>query len=312
MTDKHDSEWSISKFIGDSKNYITNLDPDGITSYLLLKNFIGGELVGFTNSNNYVYLFRDKNIGSKAVTYVDMFVTNPNIKSIDQHIVGRNYNENRQLYNLHTKYNPNIIFKKDLSDYRHKFPLSSFLFILITLSREYDITIDFKRKVSDNLEVGHFLLDIDGVMTNLRDYLDNVTQWLDLLRKEFNTRILDELCNYINELPMLELSGISQRVRNFLTENYCTETKDGGFNSITETNIVYIKRLMAFYNNIIFNNDGGDIGLGFDYRMMDVFYGERKLCNSNEIDLSNTFSYAIVRKDKLNISYTEKLKKVIK
>lgn len=300
---------SITKYIGDRNNYIPNLDPDGICSYILLNKFIKGNIVGFTNSKDYVYLLNNLPHSATTVTYIDMFVSNPTIHSIDQHIITRSPKETRELKNKGTKLNPNLIFEQDLTDYRHKFPLSTFLFLLILLNEEYDFDINFHKKIGNSdLELGYFLLDIDGVLTNIMSYGDNVKAWLDKIKNECKvTNIVSKLYGYINQLPTLELKEISDKVRMYLKDNFNTESKDGGFKSINEDNVKNIERIILFYSNILFEEE---LEIPFNLAGMDVYKGDIGFTDTTLIDNIKTFSYAIVRANNNNVSYTTNLRKI--
>lgn len=299
---------SITKYIEDRNHYIPNLDPDGICSFILLNHFIKGEIVGFTNSKDYVYLLSGLTHSASTVTYIDMFVSNPNIHSIDQHIITRNNKETKQVKNLGTKLNPNLLFEQDLTDYRHKFPLSTFLFLLIMLGEEYEINIDWHKKIEGtDLELGYLLIDIDGCLTNLSIYNANVSAWLKKLKNECNNKVMDELYDYMNSLPLLELTDISLRVRKYLKDNFNTESKDGGFKSINENNTKNIESIISFYSRLLFNED---YKITFNLTGMDVYKGDVGLTDVVTIDKLKTFSYAIIKANDNNVSYTTNLRKI--
>lgn len=299
---------SLTEYLNGKNNLLPNLDPDGVFTYTLINKYIPSDMVGFTNSKNHLYLLEGKNHRGSGITYVDMFVTNPVIQSIDQHIITRTPKETANVASWKTKLNPNILFGTDMTDFKHKFPLSTFLFVLILLSEEYDIKIDWHKKITEDLELGHFLMDIDGVLNILNDYNANVNQWFVKLRNNVSrTYMVDEIYDYINTLPVLELKKISDKVRNYLHDNFNAETKEGGYKTLNMNNVKHISALFNFAKEILFD-EKGDIDININN--METWAGTTMVDESQNVNLNETFSYAIVYANGKNFSYTNKLKRL--
>ena len=80
-----------------NKKIIINSDIDGVLSGLILTNFTNCEVVGFSNSDNTVWIDKSKTNSIYDAVYIDMFVSNSNVKCIDQHIVSVNEQHHRIL-----------------------------------------------------------------------------------------------------------------------------------------------------------------------------------------------------------------------
>ena len=91
-----------------NKKIIINSDIDGVLSGLLLHNFLDCEIVGFSNSDNTVWIDKSKVNTIYDAVYIDMFVSNPIVKCIDQHIVSVNSNHHNSIFQ-------NIEIKNSLS-----------------------------------------------------------------------------------------------------------------------------------------------------------------------------------------------------
>ena len=74
-------EWLESR----GNRIITNSDIDGIFSAMLLQKFFGTKVVGITNSANVIMAETWGDFVNAA--YVDMFMADPRVSCIDQHII---------------------------------------------------------------------------------------------------------------------------------------------------------------------------------------------------------------------------------
>ena len=120
-----------------SKNIVINTDIDGFLSGMVLQKYMGCKIVGFTNSEESIWLTPDiKSIYDPK--YVDIFINKPETYCIDQHIVAYNNHHLGKIMSYGTKLNPNLdiekrIFCNDLgpdSNYYHKYPFAKTLNIM--------------------------------------------------------------------------------------------------------------------------------------------------------------------------------------
>ena len=297
---------NLTEFINAKKNIITNIDPDGFFSFALLHKFFGCDLVGFTNSKEYVYLINGKDYSKNHVTYVDMYVCDPTIQSIDQHIVTYSQNENNELLGYGTKLNPNIYHEHSFTNYKVKYPFSTFIYLCTLLEKEgYVIDIDWNKKITDDLDVGSILLRIDGVLTNLADYTDNCINWLKWTEQYCNGgKFIKDMKTYIDgSISVLQTKNISNRVEDYFKMRFHSESKDGGYKSLRDDNFGYVFEFMKFAFEIL------NVDFKFtrkELSEMHVFEGGKNL--SKPLDLKTRqdklFSCAIVNMKENNLSYT--------
>lgn len=303
---------NLTDFLGNRKNVITNIDPDGIFSYALLKKCFDCDLVGFTNSKEYVYLFEGKDYTKKNVTYVDMFVKNKDIFSIDQHIVSYNENDNKELQEYGTKLNPNVWNERSFTNYRIKYPFSTFIYLGTLLDKEgYDIDIDWNKKITDDITLGHILLRIDGVLTNIVDYSENCNKWLEWSKQKSNGgKFIDGLTRFLKEkIYVLDIRKKANDVENFFKERFNSETKDGGFKSLTKENF---SNIFNFFNFSFDCFNIADKSVLNNINHISVYKGERylQIPPTEGILDADIFSYAIVNMKENNFSFTKNIKKI--
>lgn len=302
---------NLTEFIKGRENIITNLDPDGLFSYALLKKVFDCKLVGFTNSKEYVYLFNGMEHSNNKVTYVDMFVNNKEIHSIDQHIVCYTEKENETLQSFGTKLNPNVWHKRSFENYKIKYPFSTFIYLGTLLDREgYDLNIDWHRPITETLELGHVLLRVDGVLTNLVDYSVNCKNWLEW-SKEFSNggSFIKGLCNFLEEsINVLDIKEKAKEVEDFFKQHFRSETKDGGYKSIVWDNLGHIANFSRF-TNFVFDNVSDNIFENVSE--IEIYKGDKLLTTkpNDGILNSDVFSYAIVNMKENNLSLTKNIKK---
>ena len=99
----------LSEFFerANTKNIVINSDIDGFLSGMILQKYYGCEIVGFSNSNNAIWLSPEIHSIYEPV-YIDIFVNHPNVFCIDQHIVAYDDAHLARIALDGTKMNPNI------------------------------------------------------------------------------------------------------------------------------------------------------------------------------------------------------------
>ena len=299
---------NLTEFIKRRNNIITNIDPDGFFSFAILNKFFGSKLVGFTNSKEYVYLADGKDTRRENVTYVDMYVAPNDLQSIDQHIVSYNEKENEFYQNLGTKLNPNVWHNRSFENYKIKYPFSTFIYLCTLLDKEgYDLNIDWHRKITDELELGHILLRIDGVLTNLADYQNNCVAWLKWTT-EFtsNGKFVQGLQEFIKtSVSVIETKNISRKVEDFFKNTFQSESKDGGYKEIRKDNFQQILQFIKFAFQLL-DSDWDD-----KFDSFTIYRGDKVLGTPMDFEnrQKNIFSCAVVSMRENNFSYTTNIVK---
>lgn len=203
---------------------ITNSDLDGILSAsILCKHFPNLKLGGFTNSFDKVWI--NSEVKQNNSIYLDIYMTNPNVLSIDNHII--DFNSEREYSSL--KYNPNIIHKKSLKTYHQKYPFSTFLYIVNILEiNGYTLNIDLNKVIgktnnNENVYVWEVLLRADDTLSNTFLYETNTKYWWKWILSNTNENsLLKQLYNILiyNVKNLDNAKIIKDKVQRFLTEKF--------------------------------------------------------------------------------------------
>ena len=95
------------KILKKDQKFIISADLDGILSALVLQKYLNWQIVGFVTVKTLSGFYQKKK-NFKEIVFIDIFIRNPEIKCIDQHIVCLDHNQSAEMYNSQTKLNPNI------------------------------------------------------------------------------------------------------------------------------------------------------------------------------------------------------------
>ena len=234
----------LRKVFEHNPNIVINTDIDGILCGVLLCNYCGCKVAGFSNSKDTVWLRNDIKSVYEPV-YIDMFVPRKDVYCIDQHIVSVNDQHHDFFVASGTKINPQLdrhrVFQK--WDYTYKYPFGTVHYIIAMLEKE-GLIIDYPslNKVVDKkfcIRLGDLLLRADDAMkTTLNsNYMKNARDWWDWLiglsnKAEAVTRMADFL---YNDTHAEKVETIKTNTKSYLNTNFLSRTSDGGFNQITDS-----------------------------------------------------------------------------
>jgi hypothetical protein len=281
---------------------IGNTDLDGVFSTSLLCNFFPNlKLGGFSNSANRIWL--NKNVNKQNVAYIDIFIANKEILSIDNHIVQL---DNNIVVN-ENKINPNLIRGVGLYSYYKKYPFSTFIFILKMIEKtKGSVNIDIDRIIGyiDNEPVflWEVLLRADDTLLTTYKYFNNAKQWWEwLLNDVTKNSLLSKLYCKVQTVSTQENAmKIKNKVNDFLSLNFgCS---NDGYKYINNNKFA---DFVAFFSEIM----GCKLSFNNEHLMEIALFAKRvKIAdNINEINtlLSNTSikTFAFVKKDELSYSY---------
>ena len=93
-----------------TKQIVINSDIDGFLSGMILQEYYGCEIVGFSNSKESIWL--KPGIDIRSPIYIDIFVRDPKVYCIDQHIVAYDRPHLERISAYGTKLNPNLDLNK--------------------------------------------------------------------------------------------------------------------------------------------------------------------------------------------------------
>lgn len=228
------------------KGVVANTDIDGILSAALLCNlFPHLSILGFTNSCTNIYL--SDNIKKNDVLYVDIFMCNEGVFSVDNHIVGSECNIIENPY----KINPNIFYNIYVERYIQKYPFSTFIFLL-SLIDDKIINIDIDAivgKTSDNEDIflWELLLRADDTLLNTYKYEENTANWWSILLNNSNNPLLEELYKKVCEVNNYKNAyALKEKVQKFLLETF--EIKTDGFKTIEMPNF---KKFFSYLTEVM-------------------------------------------------------------
>ncbi|MCF6351219.1 MAG: hypothetical protein L3J23_09380 [Flavobacteriaceae bacterium] len=301
-----------------NKALIINTDLDGILSGLFLKKYLNCKIVGFSNSAESIWLqtnFTD----FKNVCFIDMYVTNPTLICIEQHIISVNEKHHEKLKKNPKKLNPNLLnpryFLPDTSYYK-KYPFGTIHFIIALLEREkYDLTNLDLYKTTSNLQLIDLILRADDTMktTINSSYIENASEWWSWLQ-EFSKqgKTISKLKNYLDKTTKSTSVSIKSKIAKFLQNNpfYC-DSSDGGIKELTKDNClkentkIYFKFISEITNIESFNLD--EVykpynGIAKRFELTKEF--QEELIERDTINNKKIFSYAFVRSSKRDYNFS--------
>lgn len=251
---------TLIETLKNKKYVVTNSDVDGILSASLLCSvFPNLEIGGFTNSDNKIWVLKD--VSKRNSVYVDIYMCNDEILSIDNHIVSIN---KFVVHNENNKINPNILRKRTFMDYWTKYPFSTFIFILYIMERsgiKINMNIETKIGETNNEDVflWELLLRCDDTLVSTFRYHRNAKEWWDYILSDNKDSVLFQLHNKL--LYEVKNEGnanhIKSKVNLFLKNKFRYINNDG----YKDINIVknefndFTKFISGLYHHVSFSVD---------------------------------------------------------
>ena len=177
------------------------------------------------------------------VIYLDMFVSDPDVPSIDQHIVAVDREHLEQLKNNPLKINPNLERDRMLTnDYYHKYPFGTLHYLIARMCREgIDVKLPDLNKALikyPDITLGKLLLRPDDAMySSLSAYKDNAIEWWQwLIDYSKNSKQIIALRDYIynNEFP--DSKKDKENINAFFMNVLHCQHGDGAFDVISDEN----------------------------------------------------------------------------
>ena len=217
---------TLKEIFEKNKNIIINTDIDGILSGAILQTYYGCKIVGFSNSDEKVWVSPEI-VNIYQPVYIDMYVNKPEVICIDQHIISYDKEHHNKIKSYKTKINPNIefnrTFKGDMDGgFAQKYPFGT-VHYLIALMVKDGIQVDFPRLHSnikykgENFTFIHLLLRADAALQNSLKYKKNTNEWWELLLKS-KSEVIKTLKEYVKGVDLIEADKYSESVGTFLKE----------------------------------------------------------------------------------------------
>lgn len=217
---------------------IINSDIDGLLSGLLLHHYLGCEVVGFSNSWDAVWIDKARLSSIYEGTYIDLYVADPNVLSIEQHIIAVNDEHLGLLKANPNKINPNLerdrIFTNGRS-YQLKYPFGTFHYLCAILESEgVDIDLDLDRS-RNGFSLGDFITRADDALFNSHNqYRANAWDWWEwLLVRSSNGRMTNRFIEFIRRFDIDSSEQNKRRIDSFCSSApYYSGKKDGEYKFI--------------------------------------------------------------------------------
>lgn len=238
---------------------VINTDIDGFLCGMVLQKYFNCIIVGFSNSWDYVWLTPEyeKMVGADAIykpVYIDLFVADPRVVCIEQHIIGYDEDHNKYIQSLKTKINPNLLQHKSFTcDYFHKYPFGTIHF-LITLMEKEGIEVELpdmnsvptEKMAKEKLKVGDIILRADDALfSSLGKYKSNTEQWWPYLQAlSGNAQSLKCMIDYVKNQDPSQNYEVKKRTGKYLYEGFNCDIKRGDYLTVDGS-----------YKNIL-DNDG--------------------------------------------------------
>ncbi len=305
----------------ENNKIVINTDLDGILSGIFLYHFCNCEIVGFSNSIDSIWIDESKCKSIFDAVYIDLFVVNPNVVSIDQHVISIDYQHNNILLKNENKINPNIDnphFHLPNDSYYCKYPFGTIHYIIAQLEKSGIDLSDFKfNEAVENLNFKDYLLRADDAMKTTVDsnYAENAKYWWKWLYEFSNkSNIIRDLTHYLVSLNPEKVATIKTEISKKLKTSFDCDSSDGGIKEIGDTNHK-IKESAKNYFRFIANSCNltcFDLDLkltkvsGANKRITLSENQKKELIENGKINNEVVFSYAFVKSSNKaeNFSYT--------
>ena len=312
-----------------NKDIVINTDIDGFLCGMILQKYYSCRVVGFSNSRETVWLIPEIEDINKPI-YIDLYVANPTVTCIEQHIIAYDKDHHNEICSFGTKINPNLDRKRTFvgdmeSDYYHKYPFGTVHFLITLMAKEginvelpnltksYQIPQAERNGQNISINAGHIILRADDALfSTLSVYRDNALDWWGWLDRKREIPAINELRNFIDDCDSSKASTYKDNMTAFFKALGC-DGIDGAFDTVTDVNGQLLPKVEA-YKNVICKIVGMDLDLPQFYKIHKGQYAIKMVRSQSNMDIlnaENLYSYAFIfgpgsKRD--NFSYTINMK----
>lgn len=292
-------------FIKDRK-CIVNADIDGVISGMLLQHFLNWKVVGYSSccglKDDDLWIEKGNDIDD--CVFVDLPVILRKYAVIDQHFVATSENTITSYNSHNNKVNPNIMRKRVLTnqdDYKRKYPFGTAHFVLAILENlgiiNANYLIDFNKRIG-KFDLADLILRADRVIGNTKYYTSNCMDWAQWMIRlgGVNTEILFNLV----QKEYLDRVNTEKEVENKLKELGCKGQDGDCSNLFRDKNYSQLTQYFIFLSNAM---EIPSLPI-FDFVSFQKLCGKRvNIDDLDKIGRKNIFSFAMVKKDLLSLTY---------
>ena len=319
----------LKELFENNKNIIINTDIDGFLSGMILQKYFQCKIVGFSNSWDCVWIdsqYEQSNSNALYTpVYIDLYVVNPNVICIEQHIIGYDDAHNQRISALKTKINPNLMRRgrSFTGDYFHKYPFGTVHFLIALMENEgISVTLpsldlyNTPKTKNYNLTVGDILLRADDALfSSLGKYKANTVEWWPwLLDLSKNAKSISSMVNYVNKADPALNFKVKDRTGDYFINEFRCSGIDGAFKNITDDRGFLLNNVIDYRDEICcLMNMSLDLPQQYTIHKGQAST-QQYVGNGNDLDYVNNpglYSYAFIfgqRSPKNNLSFTIDMK----
>ena len=303
---------TLSEIFDKNKDIVINTDIDGFLCGMILQKYYSCRVVGFSNSRETVWLIPEIEDINKPV-YIDLYVANPTVTCIEQHIIAYDKDHHNEICSFGTKINPNLDRKRTFvgdmeSDYYHKYPFGTVHYLIALMAKEGihvdlpDLTRVYQisepgnpgRKLKTN--AGHIILRADDALySTLSRYRDNALDWWKWLDPKNESPAISELKQFISNCDAAHAKEYKADVGKFFRGLGC-DGDDGAFKTVTDASGNLLSKVIGYRNEIC-----SIVGMDLDlYEFYDIHKGKyavqfcRPGYDMGILHSDNLYSYAFI------------------
>ena len=290
---------------------IVNTDIDGVLSAYVLCRYCGCEIVGFSNSAQYVWWRKDKISSIYDAVYIDMYVPRKDVLTIDQHIIAYDADSLMAIASFGSKMNPNIDNPRTFlpnNSYYLKYPFGTIHYILSKLGKAgVNVLFDYTRVLDKQhgcpLTIADFLLRADDAMTTSLNsrYVDNARDWWRWLKDESRmSNNITALTDYLNCCPTSRTAvyGKKDSIAEYFKNEFGCDSPDGGFTNVVDGNGIVDERVAKYLRYFFSELGDGACAAILD----DVFSSQYETAKGKAIRIYMTPQYASELRDRGTIN----------
>lgn len=320
---------TLSEIFDKNKDIVINTDIDGFLCGMILQKYYGCKVVGFSNSRETIWIKDGIDDMNKPI-YIDIYVADPKVICIDQHIIAFNKAHHEEIFSYKTKLNPNLLRRRTFvgdmeSDYYHKYPFGTIHFLITLMAKEginvelpnltksYQISQSGRYGQPISINAGHIILRADDALfSTLSAYRDNALDWWSWLDRKREIPAINELRNFIDDCDRSKAWAYKDNMTAFFKALGCDDI-DGAFDTVTDANGQLLPKVEA-YKNVICKIIGMELDLPQFYQIHKGQYAIKMVRSQSNMDIlhaEHLYSYAFIfgpESKRDNFSYTINMK----
>lgn len=307
---------TLKDLFNSNKKIIINTDIDGFLSGMILQQYFGCEVVGFSNSHETVWVTPGTSIYEPV--YIDLFVNNPTVHCIEQHVIAYDMDAYNTIHGWGTKINPNLDCVCNFAgdgqrNYFHKYPFGTVHYLIYLMEKEgINVTLPAMTYVPQPgmPEFGQVILRADDALfSSLGPYAENAEWWWNQFLGP-KSQAVSAMIKYLYGCNRSMRFKYKDDIGNYFISKLHCDDKDGAFSNVVDNCGTILNKVLN-YNVEIGKYLNCQLTLPRNY---DIHCGSYKCTyadsNFDYFDKS-VFSYAFIygpRSQKPNFSHTTYMK----